>query len=386
MSMPALKELFHIFSKLWPRQRRHLSWRSALQRTSRYVPTAIVRLIDLISSRISAGTAVTYLNILLGVCSWLFVGFLASCASALLSAVPAAVAPPLSDASQVRAAGEEPITPIPAPPIADPQKLALGAQLFSDTRLSAAGNFACSSCHDLRTNGAGGAERQAEKDGSESPFNTLTVFNAALSFRLSWQGHFRDLAEQAEASIENPANMHSSLDDVARRLNSDPEMVGRFRTAYESAPDRDNILDAIVTFERSLLTPNSRFDRWLQGDASALTPGELEGYDTFKSLGCISCHQGVNVGGNLFQRLGVFHSKVREGPPRIMRVPSLRNIAVTAPYFHDGSATTIEDAVRRMGKAQLDRALTDQQIASLVSFLNTLTGSYRGQPVVGGKP
>ncbi len=384
--MPALKELFHIFSKLWPWQRCHLPWQSALQRSARYILTAIFRLLDLISARISAGTAVTYLNILLGVCSWLFVGFLASFASALLSTVPAAVAPPLSDASQVRAAGEEPITPIPAPPVADPQKLALGAQLFNDTRLSAAGNFACSSCHDLRTNGAGGAERQVEKDGSQPPFNTLTVFNAALSFRLTWQGHFRDLAEQAEASVENPANMHSSLDDVARRLNSDPEMVGRFRAAYESAPDRDNILDAIVTFERSLLTPNSRFDRWLKGDASALTPGELEGYDTFKSLGCISCHQGVNVGGNLFQRLGVFHSKVREGPPRIMRVPSLRNIAVTAPYFHDGSATTIEDAVRRMGKAQLDRALTDQQIASLVSFLNTLTGSYRGQPVVRGKP
>lgn len=177
--------------------------------------------------------------------------------------------------------------------------------------------------------------------------------------------------------------MHSSLADVARRLDSDPEMVQRFRDAYAQPPDRDNILDALVTFEHSLLTPDSRFDRWLRGDVSALTPGELEGYNTFKSLGCVSCHQGVNVGGNLFQRLGVFHSKA-QSPSELLRVPSLRNVATTPPYFHDGSAATLEEAVRRMASAQLDRTLTDQQIASLVSFLKTLTGNYRGKPVVGG--
>ncbi|HUN98303.1 MAG TPA: cytochrome c peroxidase [Bradyrhizobium sp.] len=333
-----------------------------------------------IFARVSARTAISRLDILLGICCWLFAGLLASCGGAWFSGVTAAVAPP-----QVHAAGnEEPITPIPAPPIADPWKLALGERLFSDPRLSADGDLACSSCHDLHTNGADGIERQVRKDGSRPPFDTLTVFNAALSFRLTWKGRFRDLAEQAEASIDNPADMHSNLTDVARKLGSDPEMVWRFRVAYEQLPDRDNILDALTTFERSLLTPDSRFDRWLRGDASALTPRELEGYNTFKSLGCISCHQGVNVGGNLFQRLGVFHS-LTKGPPRIMRVPSLRNVATTPPYFHDGSAATLEEAVRRMASAQLDRTLTDEQIESVVSFLKTLTGNYRGKPVVGRK-
>jgi cytochrome c peroxidase len=131
-----------------------------------------------------------------------------------------------------------------------------------------------------------------------------------------------------------------------------------------------------------LLTPGSRFDRWLGGDPSALSAGEIEGYRLFKSLGCSSCHQGVNVGGNLFQRQGVFHPLV-QGPPEIVRVPSLRNVATTAPYFHDGSAATLEDAVRRMAAAQLDRSLTGEQIASIVAFLQTLTGNYRGSPVVG---
>ena len=380
--MQTIKNFFHVCSRLWSWRARHLSWQSALQRSARYGPPPLFRSITRIS-RVPAGATITYLNILLSVCSWLFAGFLASSLSVLFSGAPAAVAPPPPDALQVQAVGEEPITPIPAPPAADPQKLALGERLFSDPRLSAAGDVACSSCHDVRTNGADDTEHREEKDAAGTKFNTLTVFNSALSFRLTWRGRFHDLAEQAEASIES--NMHSNLAEVAQRLDSDPETVSQFRVAYERDPDRDNILDALVTFERSLLTPDSRFDRWLRGDTSALTPDELEGYSTFKSLGCISCHQGVNVGGNLFQRIGIFHP-LGQGPAKVMRVPSLRNVAATAPYFHDGSAATLEDAVRRMGSAQLDRDLTKQQIASLVSFLNTLTGNYRGQPVVGAKP
>ena len=140
-----------------------------------------------------------------------------------------------------------------------------------------------------------------------------------------------------------------------------------------------------MTFERSLLTPGSRFDRWLGGDDSALSDGEREGYGLFKSLGCSSCHQGVNVGGNLFERQGVFHRLV-PGKPEVVRVPSLRNVATTPPYFHDGSAATLEDAVRKMAVAQLDRNLTDEQVASLVTFLKTLTGNYRGSPVTGAAP
>jgi cytochrome c peroxidase len=304
------------------------------------------------------------------------------CAAAALASVAAAQSAPDTKSPQSNVVAEdEPITPVPLPPAADPLKLALGERLFGDVRLSADGNLACASCHDIRTNGAG---RRTGSAGKPS-LDTLSVFNAALSFRLGWQGNFRGLAEHVEASLENPANMHTNAEAAVRRLQKDPGMTSQFRAAYGRGPDRDDFLDALLTFEKSLLTPGARFDRWLGGDASALSSAELEGYRTFKSLGCSACHQGVNIGGNLFERQGVFRPLV-SSPPRIVRVPSLRNVATTAPYFHDGSAATLEEAVRRMAAAQLDRTLNEQQVASLVRFLKTLTGNYRGSPVTGAAP
>ena len=201
-----------------------------------------------------------------------------------------------------------------------------------------------------------------------------------LNFRLNWEGNFRSLEDHAEQTLRNPAIMASSADEVVSKLRADPEMVRQFRDAYGREPDVAALLDAIATYERSLVTPGSRFDRWLAGEAAAITREELSGYQLFKSLGCISCHQGVNVGGNLFQRHGVFHP-LGSPEPALVRVPSLRNVATTPPYFHDGSAPTLSDAVKAMGIAQLDRVLTDQQIASIVAFLDTLTGTYRGQAV-----
>jgi cytochrome c peroxidase len=305
------------------------------------------------------------------------------CLCAILTAVAVAQAPPRASESSLAkpVADEEPITPIPPPPASDPLKLALGERLFSDPRLSGNGKLSCSSCHDIHTNGAGG---RAMHRGS-GPFDTLTIFNASLNFRLNWEGNFRALAAQAESSLENPVNLHTNADEVIQKLNADPDFVRQFLAAYGRPPEQDNFLDALVTFEQSLLTPGSRFDRWLGGDASALSADELEGYRLFKSFGCISCHQGVNVGGNLFERQGVFRRLVA-GPPETVRVPSLRNVAATAPYFHDGSAPTLQEAVKRMAAAQLDRTLTDQQVTSLVAFLQSLTGNYRGSPVVGATP
>jgi cytochrome c peroxidase len=303
------------------------------------------------------------------------------CAGLLLFGIAAAHAPPPDPSAENKAAAdEEPITAIPPPPAADPKKLALGEGLFGDPRLSANGDIACTSCHDIRTNGAGGRQRPTAHEGTKPAFDTLTVFNAALSFRLGWEGNFQTLAAQAEASIENPDSMHSSVAEVVRKLNADPTISGRFRAAYGRPPDRASFLDALVTFERSLVTPGSRFDLWLGGDTSALSTEELQGYQLFKAYGCSSCHQGVNAGGNLFERQGVFRPLVQSGP-KIVRVPSLRNVATTAPYFHDGSAATLEEAVRRMAAAQLERSLTDEQVGSLTLFLKTLTGNYRGPPV-----
>ena len=304
------------------------------------------------------------------------------CLTLLLLAIGAAAQAPDFEPSEAKPlADQEPITPIPPPPAAEPLKLALGERLFGDQRLSADGKLACSSCHDLRTNGAGGGQTVAH-DASKPAFDTLTVFNAPLNFRLNWEGNFRDLGAQAESSLESPVNMRTSVDEVLRKLNADPQMVQQFHAAYGRAPDRTSFLDALAIFEKSLLTPGSRFDRWLGGETSALSPGELAGYQLFKSLGCSSCHQGVNVGGNLFERQGVFRPLV-PGKPEIVRVPSLRNVATTAPYFHDGGTPTLEEAVRKMAAAQLDRTLTDQQVGSLVAFLKTLTGTYRGVAVVG---
>jgi cytochrome c peroxidase len=257
--------------------------------------------------------------------------------------------------------------------------VALGEQLFSDPRLSRDGTRSCSSCHDIRSNGAS-ANVHDGAPGRPPPLNTPTVFNATLNFRLHWTGNFRTLEEEAEHIMRHPAVMATTPDDVARKLAADPEKVRQFRDAYGREPDAAALLDAIATFERSLVTPGGRFDRWLAGDAGALTPDELAGYQMFKSFGCISCHQGVNVGGNLFQRHDVFR-QLASVEPQVLRVPSLRNVAVTPPYFHDGSAATLPEAVRAMGLAQLDRVLSDQQIAGIVAFLHTLTGTYKDRTI-----
>jgi len=305
---------------------------------------------------------------------------LSVCLALLLASGMAMPAAPESRPSCATALPEEPITPIPPPPAADSKKLELGERLFSDTRLSAGGNLACSSCHDLQANGADRGREKVAHGGSNIRFNTLSVFNATLNFRLNWEGNFRTLADQVESSLENSSNLNTSVGDVVSRLSADPAMVEQFRMAYGHGPDRESLLDALVTFEKSLVTPGSRFDRWLGGNMSALSDKEQDGYRLFKSLGCASCHQGVNVGGNLMERQGIFRELV-VGKPAIVRVPSLRNVAMTAPYFHDCSAPTLQDAIRRMAAAQLDRTLSDQQVDSLVAFLKTLTGTYQGNPV-----
>jgi cytochrome c peroxidase len=187
-----------------------------------------------------------------------------------------------------------------------------------------------------------------------------------------------------KSSLGNPKIMASSPSEVAEKIGADSEMRNKFIVAYGRGPDVQNIIDAIASFQRTLVTPGSRFDRWLAGDAAALSTDELDGYDLFKSLGCGSCHQGVNIGGNLFQRHGIFHP-LASPDPAILRVPSLRNVATTPPYFHDGSAPTLDDAVRKMGRAQLNTLLTDPQVTAIVAFLHSLTGNYRGK-LVGAAP
>jgi cytochrome c peroxidase len=305
------------------------------------------------------------------ICTVIFVGL-------QVSPVRLQLSDPLLEATSTSAS--EPITPIPEPVTTDPLKIKLGERLFADKRLSRDNSHSCSSCHDIAANGASRNSHDVGVDGSMLPLNTLTIFNAALSFRFGWEGKHRTLEADALAALEGPGIMGTSISQVVEKLQADPDMRRDFAAAYDGRPDRANILDAIARYEPTLVTPGSRFDRWLTGDAAALSDNEMNGYLLFKSLGCISCHQGVNVGGNLFQRHGIFHP-LASPKPEILRVPSLRNVAVTAPYFHDGSAPTLEDAVRKMGVAQLNSTLTEQQVDAIVAFLQTLTGRYRGVPV-----
>jgi cytochrome c peroxidase len=299
----------------------------------------------------------------------LFAAFVCLCVlgGAIAQLAPAQVGP-----------GQEPITPIPPEPVQDARQVAIGDRLFHDLRLSHDNTFNCNSCHDLATNGAKAGQGRSGALGA--PLNTPTVFNAALNFRLNWEGDVRTLEGHVEQTLRNPQRMGSSLDEALKKLRVDPDLSKQFLEAYGREMDGEGILNAIAAYERTLLTPGSRFDRWLEGDASTMTAEELDGYQLFKSLGCVSCHQGVNVGGNMYQRHGIFHP-LGAPKPEIVRVPSLRNVAVTPPYFHDGSAATLPQAVKAMGFAQLDRVLTDDQTKAIVAFLNTLTGNYRGRPV-----
>jgi cytochrome c peroxidase len=292
----------------------------------------------------------------------------------------------------------EPVMPIPSPIPQDPAKIRLGERLFRDLRLSGDGTRACASCHELERGGADDHARSAGADGRPLDYNTPTVFNAALSFRLNWRGNFRTLEEQAEAVLLDPRLMGATWEEVLGRLRADPGYRTGFAEVYGSAPGPPQVLDALGAFQRSLTTPDARFDRFLRGERGALEPEQERGYELFKAFGCIACHQGVNVGGNLFQRFGVFDPQPVATPAdlgrftltgaerdrRVFRVPSLRNVALTAPYFHDGSAATLSDAVRTMARSQLGRTLSEEETHLIVRFLHSLTGERGGHPPADG--
>jgi len=264
-------------------------------------------------------------------------------------------------------------------------RVALGKTLFHDARLSGDARRSCASCHDMRTNGASAVARDRSPDGAPLDLNTPSVFNAGHNFRLNWAGDIQGFQAQARASIENPRIMDNTLPEVARRLRRDPALVARFRAVFGRPPAPDDILQALSDDQASLTTPGARFDHWLNGQSDALSAQELRGYQVFQSAGCAACHQGVNLGGNLYQKAGVFHPLVRDGSP-VLRVPSLRNVAETAPYFHDGSAATLDQAVQAMGKSQLNRVLTPSEVAQITAFLRSLTGEYEGKPVRAKRP
>ena len=278
--------------------------------------------------------------------------------------------------SQADQPSRAPISPLPRTVGGDPRKIALGHDLFFDRRMSRSMTLSCAFCHDLNTNGASSARRDRGDSGRLMQFNTPTVFNSAYSFRLGWEGRTRSLHDLVMGTLRTEHVM-SGGGLSARRLAADNTMSARFRQIYGTAPSEDNVADAFAAFLETLVTPDAPFDRWLRGDSSALTPQQVRGYTRFKVLGCASCHQGVNVGANIFQRRGIFHP-LDAANPKYLRVPSLRNVAVTAPYFHNGSVPSLPEAIRRMAHSQLDLTISDRDIKDISAFLDSLTGTYQG--------
>ncbi|MGF1538506.1 MAG: cytochrome-c peroxidase [Elainellaceae cyanobacterium] len=286
---------------------------------------------------------------------------------------------------------QEPIQPLPSNVSFDERKVALGQVLFNEPRLSKDSKVACISCHDVQAGGADGKRYSAGVGGAMTTVNTPTVFNVAYNFRFNWNGKFRNLVEHTDALIQNSAVMGSSWPELLTRLKADPNYPTAFAEVYGDGITRPNVIDAIVAYETALITPGSRFDRYLNGDSAALSADETAGYSLFKAYGCVSCHQGVNLGGNLFQKFGVigdyfadrgnvtqadlgrFNVTQAYADRYLFRVPSLRNVAATPPYLHDGSAATLEEAITIMVTYQLGRDLTPEKIQQIAQFLRTLT-------------
>jgi cytochrome c peroxidase len=317
-------------------------------------------------------------------------GAIAVAAILLTSTLQSAEPPPAVSALTPRT---EPIVPVPSVAV-DPNRVALGERLFHDVRLSREDRRACATCHPLERGGMDGRPRPISADGALQLRNTPTIFNVGLSAFLNWDGIATSLEAHAEMVLLNPSLMNTTWPELLAKLRSDDYYVGRFKALYQDGLTPRSVLDALATFERSLHTPNSPFDRHLRGEPDALTAGERRGYQLFKSYGCITCHQGMNIGGNIFQRFGIFGGALDPDAdqgryqltriPRdrgVFRVPSLRNVAATAPYFHDGRARTLEDAVDTMARVQLGRTLAQDEVGLIARFLHTLTGEYRGRPV-----
>jgi cytochrome c peroxidase len=292
--------------------------------------------------------------------------------------------------------GREPLLPLlPALPL-PPAKVALGERLFHDTRLSHDNSLSCASCHDLGRGGTDRSRFSVGVKGAVGDVNAPTVFNVALNIAQFWDGRAKSLEEQAAGPVHNPIEMGSNWDEVIGKLRADHEYPVLFQRVYADGISAANIAEAIAIFERSLITTNARFDRYLRGEKDQLSKDELEGYRRFVNLGCASCHQGAGIGGNMFQRFGVMGDFFKDRLPskadqgrfnvtgleedrHVFKVPSLRNVAITAPYFHDGSAKTLSDAVRIMGKYQLGKELSREEVRLLVAFLHSLSGEWQGR-------
>lgn len=284
--------------------------------------------------------------------------------------------------------GDEPIQPIQPAKVSNASKVELGKQLFFDPRLSKSGFISCNSCHNLSMGGSDNLPTSIGHNWHQGPINSPTVLNSSMNIAQFWDGRAKTLKEQAGGPIANPGEMAFSHDLALDVLRSIPQYRGAFQAVYgDDGVKIDDVTDAIAAFEETLVTPHSPFDRWLLGDASAISSKAQEGYQLFKSVGCVACHNGEAVGGGSFQKMGMVEPYAtknkaegvagltgKDADRMMFKVPTLRNVELTYPYFHDGAYWKLEEAVDVMARLQLGRKLSTDEVGQIVAFLKTLTG------------
>jgi len=321
--------------------------------------------------------------------------------SVLASWIEAQRAAKFSDGLAAQEFANEPVRPVPSSIPTCPAKVELGKAMYNEGRISADGTISCASCHILEDNGAD-EDNDRTSEGIFGQFggvNAPSVYNAYFNIQQFWNGRAADLQEQAAGPPVNPVEMgDQTWDDIVARLREDKTLVARFQEIYPSEGlTQASVTDAIAEFEKTLLTPDSPFDLYLKGDKSAITQEEIAGYEAFKNNACATCHTGVILGGQSFERLGIFADYFADRSTDIaynsdddglkgftgndadlhkFKVPGLRNVALTAPYFHDGSMATLEDAVRAMAKYELGYELAESDVNSIVAFMKALNGKH----------
>jgi cytochrome c peroxidase len=294
----------------------------------------------------------------------------------------------------------EPIPPLPLQIELDADKVFLGDKLFHERLLSGDNTLNCASCHDLTRGGTDQAKVATGIRGQQGPINSPTVYNAMYNIAQFWDGRAKDLQEQAAGPVANPIEMGAKWDEVVEKLKQVAEYQEAFAKLYpQQGLTKTTVTDAIAVFEQSLVTGNSRFDQYLRGNTAILSKDEIQGSELFKT-NCASCHAGPALGGLSYEKMGVkrdyfklrggelteadngrFNVTKQEKDRHFFKVPVLRNVELTFPYFHDGSVDSLAEAVRIMGKVQLDKTFSDDEIAKTVAFLKTLTGEYKGKPL-----
>jgi len=290
-------------------------------------------------------------------------------------------------------AASEPIQPIRPVQEINLAQVELGKKLFFDPRLSKSGFISCHSCHNLSRGGSDNLKTSVGHNWQQGPINAPTVLNSSLSLAQFWDGRATDLKDQAGGPIDNPLEMAFTHNLAIEVLESIPGYVVEFRQVFgEGAITMDKVTQSLAEFQETLVTPNSRFDQWLLGSEDVLTASEMAGYDLFKNSGCVACHSGEAVGGKSFQmgvggralQMGLVHPDAliegrsavtgKDADRFMFKVPTMRNVELTYPYFHDGGAATLTEAVDVMGRLQLGREFNDEENAQIVAFLKTLTG------------